>query len=196
MTIFHIPIPDPNCHFSTLELSPCDNYCLVTIFCPCPEVITISDNQCTPYSSLQIHPALANKVILKWRLPTQSARIWDTICQTFQFASLRRIAFVNEYIHVKNAELKGDESKVFKTSDKMKRKTRWNKASFWVMLSRVGLQLRISWLLQSYWCLASSTLRLLQLDVQSGWSGCRTGNRKKLSSNQAQLGQATYLTVA
>ena len=32
--------------------------------------------------------------------------------------------------------------------------------------------------------------------VQSGWSGCRTGNGKKLSSSQAQLGQATYLAVA
>ena len=32
--------------------------------------------------------------------------------------------------------------------------------------------------------------------VQSGWSGCRTGNRTKLSSSQAQLGQAAYLAVA
>ena len=32
--------------------------------------------------------------------------------------------------------------------------------------------------------------------VQSGWSGCGTGNRNKLSSSQAQLGQATYLDVA
>ena len=32
--------------------------------------------------------------------------------------------------------------------------------------------------------------------VQSGWSGCRTGNREKLSSSQEQLGQATYLDVA
>ena len=28
--------------------------------------------------------------------------------------------------------------------------------------------------------------------VQSGWSGCLTGNRKKLSSSQAQLDQAIY----
>ena len=34
------------------------------------------------------------------------------------------------------------------------------------------------------------------MPLQSGWSGCRTGNRKKLSSSQAQLGQATYLAVA
>ena len=32
--------------------------------------------------------------------------------------------------------------------------------------------------------------------IQSGWSGWRTGNRKKRSSSQAQLGQATYLAVA
>ena len=32
--------------------------------------------------------------------------------------------------------------------------------------------------------------------VQSGWSGCRTGKRKKQSSSHAQLGQATYLAVA
>ena len=32
--------------------------------------------------------------------------------------------------------------------------------------------------------------------VQSGWSVCRTGNGKKLSSSQAQLGQAAYLAVA
>ena len=32
--------------------------------------------------------------------------------------------------------------------------------------------------------------------VQSEWSGCRTGKRKKLSSSKAQLGQATYLTDA
>jgi hypothetical protein len=32
--------------------------------------------------------------------------------------------------------------------------------------------------------------------VQSGWSGCRTGNRKKLSSSQTQLGKATYLAVS
>ena len=33
------------------------------------------------------------------------------------------------------------------------------------------------------------------LHVQSGWSGCCTGNRKELSSSQAQLGQATCLAV-
>ena len=32
--------------------------------------------------------------------------------------------------------------------------------------------------------------------LQSGWSGCRAGNRKKLSSSQAQLGKGTYLAVA
>ena len=32
--------------------------------------------------------------------------------------------------------------------------------------------------------------------LQSGWSGCRAGNRKKLSSSQATLGQAIYLAVA
>ena len=31
--------------------------------------------------------------------------------------------------------------------------------------------------------------------IQGGWSGCRTGNGKKLSSSQAQLGQVTYLAV-
>ena len=34
------------------------------------------------------------------------------------------------------------------------------------------------------------------LILQSGWSGCRTGKGKRLSSSQAQLGQATYLAVA
>ena len=32
--------------------------------------------------------------------------------------------------------------------------------------------------------------------VQGGWGGWPTGNGKKLSSSQAQMGQATYLTVA
>ena len=32
--------------------------------------------------------------------------------------------------------------------------------------------------------------------VQGGWGGWPTGNRKKLSSCQAQLGQATCLAVA
>ena len=32
--------------------------------------------------------------------------------------------------------------------------------------------------------------------LQSGWSGCRKRNGKKLSSSQVQLGQATYLAVA
>ena len=32
--------------------------------------------------------------------------------------------------------------------------------------------------------------------IQSGWSGCHTGNGKKLSSSQAQLGRATYFAVA
>ena len=32
--------------------------------------------------------------------------------------------------------------------------------------------------------------------VQSGWSGCRTGNGEKLSSSQAQPGKATSLAVA
>ena len=36
----------------------------------------------------------------------------------------------------------------------------------------------------------------LEVILQSGWSGCRTGNEKILSSSQAQLGQATYLAVA
>ena len=34
------------CPFSTLELSPCDNYRPVTIFWLCPEVVTISDKYC------------------------------------------------------------------------------------------------------------------------------------------------------
>ena len=38
--------------------------------------------------------------------------------------------------------------------------------------------------------------KLVISTVQSGWSGCRTGNGKKLSRNQAQLGQSTYLAVA
>ena len=32
--------------------------------------------------------------------------------------------------------------------------------------------------------------------LQSEWSGCHTGNRKELSSSQAQLSQATFLAVA
>ena len=32
--------------FSTQELTPCDNYRPVTIFWPCPEVVTISDKHC------------------------------------------------------------------------------------------------------------------------------------------------------
>ena len=47
--------------------------------------------------------------------------------------------------------------------------------------------------------------RLLQRDtytdchairIQSGWSGCCTGNRKKVSSSRPHLGQATYMAVA
>ena len=37
----------PKCPFSAQELSPCDNYRPVTIFWPCPEVVTISDKYCT-----------------------------------------------------------------------------------------------------------------------------------------------------
>ena len=33
-------------------------------------------------------------------------------------------------------------------------------------------------------------------DIQGGWGGSTTGNGKKLSSSQAQLGQATCLAVA
>ena len=36
----------PIFHFNTLELSPFDNYRPVTIFWPCPEVVTISDKHC------------------------------------------------------------------------------------------------------------------------------------------------------
>ena len=36
----------PKCPFSTQEWSPCDNYRPVTIFWPCPEVVTISDKHC------------------------------------------------------------------------------------------------------------------------------------------------------
>ena len=32
--------------------------------------------------------------------------------------------------------------------------------------------------------------------IQGGWGGWPTGNGKKLSSSQAQLGQATCLAVA
>ena len=37
---------------------------------------------------------------------------------------------------------------------------------------------------------------LVQFRVQGGWGGWPTGNGKKLSSCQAQLGQATCLAVA
>ena len=36
----------PKFHFIALELLLCDNYRPVTIFWPCPEVVTISDNHC------------------------------------------------------------------------------------------------------------------------------------------------------
>ena len=42
----------PKCPFSTQELSPCDNYRPVTIFWPCPEVVTISDKDCTALKPL------------------------------------------------------------------------------------------------------------------------------------------------
>ena len=32
--------------------------------------------------------------------------------------------------------------------------------------------------------------------LKGGWGGCCTGNRKKLSRSQAQLGQATCLAVS
>jgi len=109
VNIFHIPIADPKCHFSTglhaysdsvgtvkkchckrgptyndtfyikkwfgncqnchcnrgltltgvtvsgeactLDLSPCDNYRLMTCFWSCPELVTISDNQCSDLRS-------------------------------------------------------------------------------------------------------------------------------------------------
>ena len=38
--------------------------------------------------------------------------------------------------------------------------------------------------------------RIVRYYVQGGWGGWPTGNRKKLSSCQAQLGQATCLAVA
>ena len=37
----------PKFHFITLELLPYDNYRPVTIFGPCPEVVTISNNYCS-----------------------------------------------------------------------------------------------------------------------------------------------------
>ena len=36
----------------------------------------------------------------------------------------------------------------------------------------------------------------MQATVQGGWGGWSTGNGKKLSSSQAQLGQAASLAVA
>ena len=44
------------CPFSSQELSPYDNYRPVTIFCPCPEVVTISDKHCSnePYEFLPL----------------------------------------------------------------------------------------------------------------------------------------------
>ena len=48
----------PKFHFITLELSPCDNYQPVTIFWPCPEVVTISDNYCTTSARLFFFPLL------------------------------------------------------------------------------------------------------------------------------------------
>ena len=36
----------------------------------------------------------------------------------------------------------------------------------------------------------------IEREIPSGWSGCPTGNGKKLSSNQVQLGQETCLAVA
>ena len=38
------------------ELLPYDNYCLMTTFWPCPEVVTISDNQCTSRSGKTTDP--------------------------------------------------------------------------------------------------------------------------------------------
>ena len=35
-----------------------------------------------------------------------------------------------------------------------------------------------------------------EIQIQGGWGGWPTGNGKKLSSCQAQLGQATFLAVA
>ena len=40
----------PKCPFSSQELSSCDNYRPMTIFWPCPEVVTISDNYCVSIS--------------------------------------------------------------------------------------------------------------------------------------------------
>ena len=39
---------------SQTAISPCDNYLPVTIFCPCPEVVIISDILCTMIADLPI----------------------------------------------------------------------------------------------------------------------------------------------
>ena len=50
----------PKCPFSTLELSPCDNYRPVPIFWPCPEVVIISDKHCTVLSCSRIRLSISN----------------------------------------------------------------------------------------------------------------------------------------
>ena len=49
-------------HFITLELPPYDNYRPETIFWPCPEVVTISDNYCT--GRLQWHPGYRDSFVI------------------------------------------------------------------------------------------------------------------------------------
>ena len=50
--------------------------------------------------------------------------------------------------------------------------------------------------MHSAWLSVHQTVKANTKLLQSRWSGCRTGNGKKLSSSHAQLGQATYLAVA
>ena len=61
----------PKFHFITLELSPYDKYRPVTNFCPCPELVTISDNYCITGSYATIlscaHNAwLAEETKIRW----------------------------------------------------------------------------------------------------------------------------------
>ena len=64
---------------------PCDNYCIRTIFLPCPEVVTISDNQC----NLCQDPV--NTHIRLQRKPTYDS--WPSV-----IASLARSLFLGVYL--------------------------------------------------------------------------------------------------
>ena len=75
----------PKCYFSTLELSPCDNYKPVTTFWPCPEVFAISDKHFM-YTARVSYPG--GPEVPRWDMKRWRGRVY---CLSQQCPSYRKI---------------------------------------------------------------------------------------------------------